>query len=63
MFAVLLRFTDYHFGIFKLVLQIYKVYIIPQYITIYNTFISVGAQMTTRDYDVVQYHPYEIIEV
>ena len=62
-FAVLLRFTDYHFGIFKLVLQIYKVYIIPQYITIYNTFISVGAQITTIDYDVVQYDPYETIEV
>ena len=63
MFAVLLRFTDYHFGIFKLVLQIYKVYIIPEYITIYNTFISVGAQITTIDYDVVKYDPYETIEV
>jgi hypothetical protein len=41
----------------------YKVYILPQYITIYNTFISVGAQMTATDYDVVQYHPYETIEV
>jgi hypothetical protein len=29
------------------------VYIKPQYITIYNTFISVGAQITTTDYDVV----------
>ena len=41
----------------------YKVYILPQYITIYNTFISVGAQMTATDYDVVQYHLYETIEV
>jgi hypothetical protein len=41
----------------------YKVYIIPQYITIYNTFIYVGAQITTTNYDEVQYHPYETIEV
>ena len=58
-FAVL-QFMDYHFGIFKLVLQIYKVYIIPQYITIYNTFITVDAQ--NPYYDVVQYHPYDNIE-
>jgi 4-diphosphocytidyl-2C-methyl-D-erythritol kinase len=51
-FAVL-RFMDYHFGIFKPVLQIYKVYIIPHYITIYNTFITVDAQ--NPYYDVVQY--------
>ena len=50
-FAVLLRFTDYHFGIFK-----------PQYITIYNTFIYVGAHNTEHHYGIVQYHPYDTIE-
>ena len=53
---------DYHFGIFKLVLQIYKIYIIPQYITIYNTFIYVGAHNTEHHYGIVQYHPYDTIE-
>jgi hypothetical protein len=38
-----------------------KVYIIPQYITIYNTFMSVGAQNTEHHYDVVQYHHYDTI--
>jgi hypothetical protein len=60
---MLRKWEKFHFGIFKRVLQLYKIYIIPQYITIYNTFSYVGAQITTTDYDVVQYHPYETIEV